>query len=299
MSLKGTVESMIVSGGITTNSFFQVIQSTLTYHSVSINLHPPFRRSWHQTKGGFSVATSPSPRIVDGAPSPIGNERIGILVADDTPMGCHLLEAALKRSHHNFQVLACAVSRPELLGSITGQRVDVALINEDLQEGRLTGLLSLRELHDSHPDTHFVLLCKSLSDDLVVDAFRAGATGIFCRTETFGRLCKCIQVVNRGQVWADSVQLRLMLGALKKASPLRVVSSSGPNPLTKREAQVVNLLTDGHTNREIALKLGISEHTVSNYLFRIYNKLGISSRVELVLYVMNHREEGRWLDRAV
>ena len=157
----------------------------------------------------------------------------------------------------------------------------------------------LRELQDSHPQTRFVLLCKSLNNDLVVDAFRAGAMGVFCRTESFVRLCKCIRVVHQGQVWASSDQLRLMLGALKKASPLRMTSANGPNRLAKREAQVVDLVAEGLTNRDIALKLGITEHTVSNYLFRIYNKLGISSRVELVLYVMKHREDGRWLDRAV
>ena len=245
------------------------------------------------------MATSTSSRFVDGIPSPIGDGRIGILVADETPMGCQLLETALKRSRNNFQVMACAVSRAEVYSSIAVNPVDVALISEDLQEGRFTGLQVMRELQDSHPQTRSVLLCKFLNNDLVVDAFRAGAMGVFCRTESFGRLCKCIQVVHQGQVWATSDQLRLMLGALKKASPLRMASPNGPNLLAKREAQVVDLVAEGLTNRDIALKLGITEHTVSNYLFRIYNKLGISSRVELVLYVLKHREDGRWLDRAV
>jgi len=69
------------------------------------------------------------------------------------------------------------------------------------------------------------------------------------------------------------------------------IAPSGMNLLGVRENQVANLVAEGLPNRGIAQRLGISEHTVSNYLFRIYNKLGISSRVELVLYVLKKREK--------
>lgn len=67
-------------------------------------------------------------------------------------------------------------------------------------------------------------------------------------------------------------------------APPRLVSSKGSTLLTKREEDVVNLVVDGCPNREVAEKLDLTEHTVSNYLFRIYDKLGISSRAELILY---------------
>ena len=69
------------------------------------------------------------------------------------------------------------------------------------------------------------------------------------------------------------------------------LAPSGMNLLGVRECQVAGLVAEGLPNRGIAQRLGISEHTVSNYLFRIYNKLGISSRVELVLYVLKRREQ--------
>jgi DNA-binding NarL/FixJ family response regulator len=106
-------------------------------------------------------------------------------------------------------------------------------------------------------------------------------------------LCKCIQAVHKGQVWANSNHLQILLGALTQAPPARLVNAHGLNLLAEREGQVVNLVVDGLTNRDIAAQLGLSEHTISNYLFRIYNKLGVSSRVELVLYVMKHREQSR------
>ena len=90
--------------------------------------------------------------------------------------------------------------------------------------------------------------------------------------------------MHQGQIWANSKQLRSVLDAFATATPLRLVNSQGRVLLTKREMDVVKLVVDGHTNRDVAQKLGLTEHTVSNYLFRIYEKLGISSRVELVLY---------------
>jgi DNA-binding NarL/FixJ family response regulator len=85
--------------------------------------------------------------------------------------------------------------------------------------------------------------------------------------------------------------MNLLVEALVSAKPLHVTSATGRRLLAKREEEVVNLVAEGLTNRDIAQKLGISEHTVSNYLFRVYEKLGISSRVELVLYVV--RDQGR------
>lgn len=210
-------------------------------------------------------------------------------------MGCQLLQNALKRFRHKFDVVAGAVSRADVLNCLHAHHVDVALISEDLQDGRFAGFQVLREVHASHPKTRVVVMCKSLQNDIVIDVFRAGAKGVFCRTEPLGTLCKCIQAVHKGQVWANSTQLQLILGALVNAAPLRVVNSQGLNLLANRETQVVYLVVEGLTNREIAHKLGLSEHTVSNYLFRIYNKLGISTRVELVLYVMRQRELGQML----
>lgn len=211
-------------------------------------------------------------------------------------MGCQLLEHALRRFPHRFNVLRSAVTRSEILSSLNQGDVDVALVSEDLQDGQFMGFQVLPELHASFPRTRVIVLLNSLQNDLVLDAFRAGALGVFSRAEPFEMLCKCIEAVHAGQVWANSAQLRLLLGAFINAAPFRLVQHQGLKLLAKREAQVVELVVDGLTNRQIGVKLGISEHTVSNYLFRIYNKLGISSRVELVLYVMRQRETGQLLD---
>jgi DNA-binding NarL/FixJ family response regulator len=90
-----------------------------------------------------------------------------------------------------------------------------------------------------------------------------------------------------------------VLEEFSRGAPVQVVSSIGEALLTKREEEVVHLVEDGLTNRQIAVKLGLSEHTVRNNLFRIFEKLGVSTRVELALYTMRHSRLTRVEERSV
>jgi DNA-binding NarL/FixJ family response regulator len=219
-------------------------------------------------------------------PIEVSRNRVRVLVADESTMGCELLRTAFNRFSHKFEVAGCEVSVAGIVHRISQGRVDVALISADLEDGRLKGLEALRRLHPSHQACRVVILFDSWRDDLVTLAFRTGAKGVLCRAEPFDRLRKCIQSVHEGQVWANSQQLQLLLGALASALPVRVTDARGLNLLTKRETQLVQLISQGMPTKEISLKLGISEHTVSNYLFRIYNKIGVSNRLELALYAI-------------
>jgi DNA-binding NarL/FixJ family response regulator len=222
--------------------------------------------------------------------SAVSSHPISLLVSDDTVMGCQLLRDRLVRSRLSCKIAACAVSRAQIMDAMNAQHVDVALISEHLEDGPLVGFQVLSDLRLSHPKTRAVILLKSAHDDLVVDAFRGGAKGVFCRAQTWQGLCKCIQSVHKGQVWVNSHQLHCVLEALVSTSPLRLVNSRGRSLLTKREEDVVRLVAEGLSNRDVARKLDLTEHTVSNYLFRIYEKLGISSRVELVLYALKQKQ---------
>ena len=220
------------------------------------------------------------------------SKRVRILIADESTMVCELLRGAFQRYPHQFEVAACEVSATGVVRCISQTPVDVALINADLEDGRLTGLEVLRALHASHTASRVVILFDSWRDDLVVQAFREGAKGVLSRAEPFDRLRKCIRCVHEGQVWANSQQLQLLLGVIASSAVFRIVDARGLNLLTKRETQLVLLISEGFPTKEIMLKLGISEHTVSNYLFRIYNKVGVSSRLELALYAIKQRDIG-------
>jgi len=120
----------------------------------------------------------------------------------------------------------------------------------------------------------------------VIEAFTAGAMGVCSRDESCEVLCKCIDRVHSGQIWANSEQLHYLLETLWTGSRVRLIDARGHALLTKRQEEIVYLVAEGLRNREIAEHLKISEHTIRNYLFRIFEKLGISSRTELILYAI-------------
>ena len=125
---------------------------------------------------------------------------------------------------------------------------------------------------------------------MVVEAFRAGASGIFSREESSELLCKCIHSVHQGQVWASSKELHFVIDALGPTQPAKLIRLRRSGLLTRREEGVVHLVAEGLTNRDISQQLNLSEHTVRNYLFRIFNKVGTSNRLELALYAIDRRE---------
>jgi two-component system nitrate/nitrite response regulator NarL len=237
------------------------------------------------------MATQPSSVTLEKQVPPVRSQRISILLADETRMGCQLLKNALTRSSSRIRVVECATSRAEIVRALGSRQVDVALVSEGLEDGPSVGFQILSELSAGFPRTRLILMLKSASEDLVVDAFRGGAKGVFCKSEPIQALRKSIQAVHKGQIWANSHQLHLILEALVNTAPLRAKHLQNGALLGKREDEAAHLVAEGLTNREIGERLGLSEHTVSNYLFRIYEKLGISSRVELVLYMLKQREK--------
>ena len=122
-----------------------------------------------------------------------------------------------------------------------------------------------------------------------MEAFRAGARGLFSRHESLETLGKCVRTVFEGEVWATSQQIAFAIEALASSPTMRTVGPNGLSLLSKRELDVVHCLAEGLTNREIAERLSLSQHTIKNYLFRVFDKLGVSSRLELLSPCPNRR----------
>jgi len=210
-------------------------------------------------------------------------------------MSSELMAAALRRSRYRMEVIGCTADKAGIRSILSKKAASVALIGT-LRDGRRAAFDVTHELRASNPDISIIMLLDSMERSAVVNAFRAGAVGILCRDEPFNVLCKCIQSVHRGQVWAGSEVLRFALEALAQTpsiSTFRRNPSKAPKTLTKREKDIVDSVTDGLTNRDISRRLNLSEHTVRNYLFRIFNKLGTSNRLELALYALHPRRVNR------
>jgi DNA-binding NarL/FixJ family response regulator len=212
------------------------------------------------------------------------------LVADVSRMACQLMASAFRQSVYPIEVIALAVDSLEIQRAVEEFEPDVAVISAGLKDGPKMGLKAARELSLSGSKTKTIILTDT-SASAVNEVFRSGARGIIGRDEPFETLCKCIYVVHQGQVWINSSQLVSLIGHLVKTAPASMVSVGGSKLLTKREEGVVGLVAEGLTNRAISHQLQLSEHTVRNYLFRIFNKLGTSNRLELALYVNNQKEQ--------
>jgi DNA-binding NarL/FixJ family response regulator len=229
--------------------------------------------------------------------SAVSSSAITVLIADSNRMQAHLLISALRR-RSEFRISTCPVDVGSILHAVasTPARVVVLSLNHSIEIA--TQMTAMRRIHLSHPAIAKVLLVESYDRELVVSAFRSGAHGIFCISDThFRSLCRCIQRVADGQIWANTEQMTFLVDLISKVPSLRVLNSRGRQILTPREEQVVALVAEGLSNRGTALELSLSEHTVKKYLFRIFDKLGISSRVELVLYAVNHGAplQAEWL----
>ena len=212
--------------------------------------------------------------------------RVRVLAADSTSMTTQLLVDALGRDAQ-FQMIESPSDAAAILALVEEEKPQVAVISANLGGPTLRGFDLVREIRVQSPVTRVIVLLDSSECGLVTAAFRAGAQGVFCRTEPFRLLAKCIQCVDDGQVWASSTELKYVLEALTQP-PLAGCLNVNGGLLSARETDVVRCVAEGLTNREIAQRLKLTEHTVKNYLFRIFDKLGVSSRVEVVLYAFRH-----------
>jgi len=213
-------------------------------------------------------------------------EELKVLLADVSTMDCQLLANAMQR-HSRFRVMGCVTSASEASSVICRSQPDIAVISTRLQDGALAGLLLLRRLRALQMRCHVIMLLDDNNPELIVEAFRNGARGIFCRTGSFQELRKCMECVREGQIWATNPQAECVVQALMRAPALSITRPEVTTILSKREEQVARLVASGLSNREISRKLGLSQHTVKNYLFRVFEKLGFSTRIELVLYMLS------------
>jgi DNA-binding NarL/FixJ family response regulator len=249
------------------------------------------------SRGSFPVRSSPGFTVYDSLTAtpfweklvgysisvPEVAEAIRVLAADSTRMNSQLLATALERDKR-FEVLDSPSDGEEVVAAVLNKRPTVVVLSAEIDGNPRKGFDLAREIRSLRREIQVVMLLDSSERDPVLEAFRAGARGVFSRNESLKSLAKCICCVSQGQVWANSRELRYLLDAVGEALPMRVIDAKGRELLSRREQDVVRCVAEGLSNREIAQRLGLTEHTVKNYLFRIFDKLGVSKRVEVALY---------------
>jgi DNA-binding NarL/FixJ family response regulator len=215
-------------------------------------------------------------------------DRIRVFAADNTAMNTQLLAETLGRDGQ-FTMAMATGREIDLLSAVKREHAQVALISARQGTDSRGGFALSREIRSASPTTRVIMLLDSSERTPVIESFRSGARGVFCRTESLKLLAKSIKCVHEGQIWASSAELHYLLEAMLEPVPMSFLSASGDALLSSRELDVVRCVAEGLSNREIAQRLNLREHTVKNYLFRIFDKLGVSSRVEVVLYALGNQ----------
>jgi DNA-binding NarL/FixJ family response regulator len=218
--------------------------------------------------------------------SPDSANLVRVMAVDSTPMNSQLLAEALSK-HKSLSVLQGALDPSRIVTAVAKDNPHVLLLSSNLAADDEAGFKVAEAIRTYVPQTKIVILLDDSERGLVLKAFRCGVRGVFSRSGSVESLAKCIQSVQQGQIWANSYELGLLVEAFSSTAPGSKLHTTAMPKLTKRESDVVRCVVEGMSNREIAARLKLTEHTVKNYLFRIFDKVGVSSRVELVLRALN------------
>jgi two-component system nitrate/nitrite response regulator NarL len=212
---------------------------------------------------------------------------IRVVVATSTQMECQLLVQFLQGASPKIKIVGYSPNPVEVESILKQQKPDMAIVSPNLGDGPFKGLDLVRKIRDLYPSIRSIVLLDAAEPQMVTYSFQAGAKGVYSRERSMEALPKCIQVVHNGQIWVSTQELQILLEALNRRSSSKPFSVVGTKSLTKREADIAHLAAEGFRNYEIAQQLTLSTHTVKNYLYRIFEKLGLSSRVELANRVMS------------
>ena len=211
-----------------------------------------------------------------------GGPRFRAVIVDRDSMSGDLLASALI-SNGNFE--AIAIQSADLMRTLSANEVDLVVIGAEFNSNAGSGFDLAQSVCDAYPDMGVVILLNQTTHESVINAFQSGARGVFSREQPMNEFLDCVEHVRKGYIWAGRQETKSLLEALRHIPSPNLITARDSPTLTARELQVVQYAAKGKTNKTIANDLGLSEHTVKNYLFRAFEKLGVSSRVELLFYL--------------
>lgn len=213
---------------------------------------------------------------------------VTIVVADDHPIFRDGL-IRLIETRQDLKVVGTASDGREALDLVSRVQPDLLLL--DLAMPGTTGLAALRELKSTDTRSHVLLLTAAIEQDEIASALQLGAKGVVLKETASDVLFKSIDAIMSGQYWVGRTTVDL-------ASTLRQLSSASARTpsrknfgLTRRELEIIGVILGGYSNGDIARKFSISEKTVKHHLTNIFDKIGVSNRLELALFALHHNLE--------
>jgi len=207
-------------------------------------------------------------------------KRPRVLLADDHRL---LREAFVKLLEAECDVVGAVADGRALLEAAPKLRPDVVVL--DVAMPQLNGLDAARQLKRSMPDVKVIFLTVSEDPDLAAEAFRAGGSGFVLKNSAASELLKAIQDVSQGRSYVTPLATRDMLDALLRGPE----SAEGSHELSSRQREVLQLLAEGRTMKEIADVLKITARTVAFHKYSMMQDLGIKTTAELIQFAVKKR----------
>jgi DNA-binding NarL/FixJ family response regulator len=235
-----------------------------------------------------AISTTNEERPMSTEVNPNVSRKIKVIIADDHPIVREGLRKLLILED-DIDVVGEACDGRDLLDKASDLQPDVILL--DLRMPNLDGLGALQTLQHTGSKARVIILTASEDKNEFVQAMKLGCSGIVLKQTSADLIVKSIRKVHNGEIWLDSHTTAAVMRQF--ASPLDggQGATSGRvrerSPLSNREREIVALVAQGYKNKEMAEKLFISEQTVKNHLHNIFDKLGVSDRLELALYAIH------------
>ena len=210
---------------------------------------------------------------------------VRIVIADDHPIFRQGLRRLLE-AEPGFAVVGEAGDGREALRRVRELKPDVLLL--DLAMPNVPGLEALSELSGSSMPVRTILLTAAIETTQIVEALQLGARGIVLKHSATELLMKSIRTVMAGQYWVGRETVSDLVESLRGLIPAAKKAPKKTFGLTPREMEIVGAIVAGLTNKDIAQKFSLSEQTVKHHLTNIFDKTGVSNRLELALFAVNH-----------
>jgi len=206
---------------------------------------------------------------------------IKILLVDDQPLFREGLRTLLS-VHSDFEIIGEAGDGEEAISLVRSHRPAVVLM--DLQMPVLDGVAATRRLHEEQPDCRVIVLTTFDDDEMVFDGLRAGAVGYLLKDAPSEKLAEAIRVAARGETFLQpSVAAKVVAEFARLTRKTAEPSSSLIEPLSERELEILRLIANGASNREIADTLFLAEGTVKNHVTNMLGKLGVRDRTQAAI----------------
>jgi two-component system nitrate/nitrite response regulator NarL len=212
---------------------------------------------------------------------------IRVVVADDHPVVRFGVKNMLE-SEPGFEVVGEAEDGDVAITETLEREPDILLL--DVQMPRLPGLEALRAIMSKSPRVKIIMLTSTISTQQIIEALQIGARGIVLKDAVAGDLSKSMRAVLSGDYWIGGERVVNLVAALNELMKQAAVAPEKKTyGLTPRELEVVTCIVEGCSNKDVAKQFAISEETVKRHLSNIFDKTGVSTRLELALFAIAHK----------